>query len=344
MKKARWTAVAGASLLASIVSIRTMARPGADGAAPAAPEASPVVLSAPGRVEGVREARALTPGIDGVVREVMVHEGDRVHGGQIVARIDCADLEAEEHTAAAAVDVAVAARARLLRGGRDDVQAEAQAQVRAAEARLANATLSLDRAARLYNDERIVARSVVDDAELAERVARAELEAARQHAQTARAEPLPEERAAADSAASAAGWARITASARLRKCAVSSPIDGVVLRRHLEPGERIGAASPQPIVTISDLSSLRVRVEVDERDVAAVRLGDPVRITAEALGQASVGGVVARVSPEMGRKRVRTGDPAEKADRDVLEVLVDVTDRHPALVYGLRVTALFLRR
>ena len=33
---------------------------------------------------------------------------------------------------------------------------------------------------------------------------------------------------------------------------------------------------------------------------------------------------------------------AEKADRDVLEVIVDVLDRDPSLVYGLRVTALFL--
>ena len=344
MNKARWTAVAGACLLGTIASIRSIARPGAAAPPPSAAGESPIVLSAPGRIEGIREARALAPGVDGVVREVLVQEGDRVRARQVVARIDCADLEAEEHNAAATVDVAVAARARLLRGGRDDVRAEAEARMRAAEARLANAALALERATQLFNDERIVARSVVDDAEVAERIASEELEAARQHARTARAEPLPEERVAADSAAAAATWARVTASARLEKCAVRSPIDGVVLRRHLEPGERIGAASPQPIVTVSDLSSLRVRVEVDERDVASVRLGDPVRITADALGQTSVRGVVSRVSPEMGRKRIRTGDPAEKADRDVLDVLVDVDGGDPGLVYGLRVTALFLRR
>ncbi len=45
----------------------------------------------------------------------------------------------------------------------------------------------------------------------------------------------------------------------------------------------------------------------------------------------------------MGRKRVRSGDPAEKSDRNVLEVLIDVEGKDRALVVGLRVTVQFLR-
>jgi hypothetical protein len=48
----------------------------------------------------------------------------------------------------------------------------------------------------------------------------------------------------------------------------------------------------------------------------------------------------------MGRKKVRTGDPAEKADRDILEVLIDLDkidlDTKDKAVVGLRVTAKFL--
>jgi len=40
---------------------------------------------------------------------------------------------------------------------------------------------------------------------------------------------------------------------------------------------------------------------------------------------------------------VRTGDPAEKADRDILEVLIDLDEKDKALVVGLRVTARFLK-
>jgi hypothetical protein len=51
---------------------------------------------------------------------------------------------------------------------------------------------------------------------------------------------------------------------------------------------------------------------------------------------------VSRISSQMGRKKIRTGDPAEKSDRDVLEVLIDVEGKDKALVVGLRVTAQFL--
>jgi len=43
----------------------------------------------------------------------------------------------------------------------------------------------------------------------------------------------------------------------------------------------------------------------------------------------------------MGRKKVKTGDPAEKSDRDVLEVIADLEDHDPLLVVGLRVVVRF---
>jgi hypothetical protein len=51
---------------------------------------------------------------------------------------------------------------------------------------------------------------------------------------------------------------------------------------------------------------------------------------------------VASFGELMGRKRVRTGDPAEKSDRDVLEVLIDMDERDERLVIGLRATVRFL--
>ena len=46
----------------------------------------------------------------------------------------------------------------------------------------------------------------------------------------------------------------------------------------------------------------------------------------------------------MGRKKIYTGDPAEKSDRDVLEILVDLNQVDPRLVVGLRTTVQFLAR
>lgn len=54
-------------------------------------------------------------------------------------------------------------------------------------------------------------------------------------------------------------------------------------------------------------------------------------------------GRVSSTGSQMGRKKVRTGDPAEKADRDVLEVLIDLDEKDKACVVGLRITAQFIK-
>ena len=53
-------------------------------------------------------------------------------------------------------------------------------------------------------------------------------------------------------------------------------------------------------------------------------------------------GVVGRISDTMGRKKILTGDPSEKADRDVLETMIDLNGS-VKLPVGMRVTVQFLR-
>src|SRR6185295_17354251 len=127
------TGVAGA-----LAATRPTKPPPAGEAPAAAPRA---VLSAPGRIEGAGAAIELIPAVDGTIRAVFVSEGSPVRAGQVVARLDCADLEAEQRAAASRTMEARAALARLLRGGREDAQAEAMALVAAAEARANKAAL-----------------------------------------------------------------------------------------------------------------------------------------------------------------------------------------------------------
>src|SRR6185295_18546595 len=161
----------------------------------------------------------------------------------------------------------------------------------------------------------------------------------RQRAAVARAEPLDQDRAVAEAAVRSASWSERAAAERVAKCSVVSPIDGVVLRRYLDPGARVAAWSLRPIVTVADLSSYRVRIEVDERDVGLVRVGQRAEITADGFAGVTLFGVVSQVGSDMGRKHVRSVDPAEKADRDVLEAIVTLPSPGIRLVVGLRVTA-----
>ena len=69
------------------------------------------------------------------------------------------------------------------------------------------------------------------------------------------------------------------------KTFVRSPIDGIVLRKHHQLGESVTNASisPDRIVTIGNERVLRVRVDVDENDVARFHLGDRGYVTADAV-------------------------------------------------------------
>ena len=98
------------------------------------------------------------------------------------------------------------------------------------------------------------------------------------------------------------------------KYRILAPIDGVVIERLAEPGETVNAASP--LMTIVDLSRLRVEAEVDEFDIEAVTLGCPATITAE--------GYPARRLPGRGRgnrRRRRSTPPPPRRPRPA--------ERHP---------------
>jgi hypothetical protein len=93
---------------------------------------------------------------------------------------------------------------------------------------------------------------------------------------------------------------------------------------------------------MADISVRRIRAEVDERDVSKVRVGQKVLITSDALQNQQLQGVVGQISDTMGRKKILSGDPSEKADRDVLEAMIDLNGEIK-LPVGMRVTVEFLR-
>lgn len=76
---------------------------------------------------------------------------------------------------------------------------------------------------------------------------------------------------------------------------VVSPIDGVVVTRHLELGEPV--ALGQPAFVVADLSALEVDLRVPERHLARLAAGMAVEITAEGIGETAARGKVARISP-----------------------------------------------
>ena len=300
-----------------------------------------VALASTGRVEGASDTIEVGAGLDGVVAELRVREGDRVHAGDVLAVIDRRELVGELRSARAAADAARQARARLLRGSRVEDRERAEAEVSAAAAIVAEAQSQQRRSLYLFA-EGVISAAQRDEARRNLDVSEAQLAAARKRAELVNAPPLPEESARADAEVRAADERVRALEQTLEKAFVRAPIAGTVLRTLLEPGESFSTLVPRPILTMADTSRLRVRAEVDERDVHRVSVGQRVLVRGEAWHDAGVPGVVTRLGAQMGRKTAKTNDPAEKSDRDVLEVVVDLDRQDPRLVFGLRVTARFL--
>ena len=84
------------------------------------------------------------------------------------------------------------------------------------------------------------------------------------------------------------------------------------------------ANNPDPVFTLGDCHVLRVRVDVDESDVAQLRVGARAYVTARTFGDRKFWGRVVQIGEQLGKKNVETDEPTEHVDKKILETLVQL--------------------
>jgi len=116
------------------------------------------------------------------------------------------------------------------------------------------------------------------------------------------------------------------AAASLEHTNVRAPFGGTVLRKDAEVGEMVapssagGGLTRTAIVTMADLSTLEVEVDVNEAYIAQVRGGQPCRITLDAYPDTSFAGQVRQVVPTADRQKA------------TVQVKVSILDRDPRIL------------
>lgn len=281
----------------------------------------PVVFSAPGVTEPRSRSVQIVSELSGTLKSILVQAGERVHRGQLVAELDHSLQKAQVDLAAASLLRAEADCARVKNGERPEDIAVLQANVDEAKARRAFAEFEATRV------ERMVAKEAVSERELAQArssrdQARAQEQAAAKRLELAKAGAREEDVRRADAAVAEAKAQLASAKAVLEKTFIRSPIDGMVIYRHREPGEAVFTDTPTPIVSIGDRRVLHVRVDVDETDIERVWPGQRVFAQASAFGDRRFEGRVVHIEPTLGRKNFRTARPTEKVDTRIQEVVV----------------------
>lgn len=261
-------------------------------AAEAAAPVSPYVAIANGKADvegGLIQVAARSAGI---VREVLVQEGDTVREGQILAR-----LEDDEPRLSAA-------RARA------EVE-QARAQIALTQVEISTASREFDRLDSL-SASNFVAGQRLDQARDGVRQAEAKLRAQRAAVATAEAR-LAE-----------AGY-------NLELTMIRAPADGVIVRRYANPGAGASTLNVSNMFDLEPAGQRIVRAEIAEGALPHVSLGQTVEIASEADPTKTFKGQVLRRAAVFGARKLVSDDPTERADERVVEVVVSA-DGAPFLV------------
>jgi HlyD family secretion protein len=121
---------------------------------------------------------------------------------------------------------------------------------------------------------------------------------------------------------------------------IRAPYDGTVLTVWAKIGEMAVPSPDAPLVLFGDLSSLRVRAEVEERDTVKIKQGQSAVIKVDAYGDQEFTGKVTSIAQSLGPPRIASRGPRRPNDVEVLEVLVSL-DGTPPLLTGMRVDVFF---
>ena len=277
-------------------------------------------VGAPGNIEPKRIVK-ISAQVSARIKELPFEEGDQVHQGDVVVRLDDEELQAalESSEANLKVQEALLAQARVgLDSAKSSLQSE-KARLTGAEAALDEASAQVGRVRELY-DSKDRALADLQRAEASFQQAQANVEVVRASVDIA---GQGVRRAEAGVLGGLAGIEVSRAQIRrarkdLANATIVSPIDGSITRLDKEVGELVVLGTlnnpASVIMEIADLSEVLLKARVDEANVTDVRAGQGVDIYINAYADEVFKGTVRRV----GQQRLTHSDGSYYFETEVV--------------------------
>jgi HlyD family secretion protein len=242
-------------------------------------------VSASGAVNPVTQISVGTQ-VSGQIRDLLVDFNSEVRAGQLIAQIDPETFEYRVRQAQADVD---AARASVL---------TAQASLLASRAALSRSQVDATEAQRdLERKQSLVERQFIAQIE-ADR-ARALVNTTAELVKSAQAQVGVSEAQVQSARAIVAQREAQLSQARvdLSRTRITSPVDGIVIKRAVERGQTVAASlqAPELFVIARNLTDMQVDASIDESDVGRVRTGMRASFTVDAFPGQTFEGAVTQV-------------------------------------------------
>src|SRR5262245_25079298 len=280
------------------------------------------IAAAPGRVEPKSGEIRLGASLLGRVDEVLVKVDDKVEDGELLIRLDDAEARAKLASAETQAEAAREENEKNFVSGREDVR-KAEDAIYSAERAVTGARIELDYA---IGSKRTNGGSEAAVADARRRLKEANERLERERIAFVKAQsksnlPAPSR---AESAVSAARADVRMAEALLDKTRIRAPSNGTVLVLNAKQGEIVAPSPEQPLVAMGDMSVVRVKAEVDEGDVAKVKLGQAAFVRSISHPGRDFEGKVHRIAPSLAQPKIGPRGPRRANDVEVMEVTIDL--------------------
>jgi multidrug resistance efflux pump len=288
------------------------------GAAPPASK-SDVVLEAKGYIVPAHQI-LVSPKVNGMIVKLNVEEGRRVTKGDVLAVLESTDYSADCERAKANARLMRERLRELENGNRPEEIKEAEADLQEAEALVPQLEAEYKRTAEL----RRRSSATQQEFELAESKYLAQFRRVEKLRYAHKLMQLGPRRERIDVARAELSQAEadvVKAEWRLGNCTIRAPITGTILKKNAEEGNIVNPIAfngSYSLCEMADLSDLEVDLNIQERDISVVQVGQKCRVRAEAYNDRIYEGQVDRLMPIADRAkgaipvRVKIRIPAEE--------------------------------
>ena len=314
--------------------------------APATPQTVPVVepphapfaasVAGAGLVEPLSENISVAAIVSGTVAEVAAHEGDVLQAGDVLFRLDDRQLRAELAVQQSRLAAARAELARWQQMPRPEDLPPSEARIRRMQSDVTLRADQLHRAKELF-PQRVITEQELVEREQAYNAAVADLNEAQADDARLRAGAWAADLAVAQAQVEQAQQMVEQARVELERLVIRAPIGGTVLKVDVRPGEYVGTPPGKSLVVLGDLSTLHVRVDIDENDLPRFRPGMPGKGFVRGDAETPLPLRFVRVEPYTEPKQSLTGAGNERIDTRVLQVIYEIADPNAAVYVGQQI-------
>ncbi|NJK56220.1 MAG: efflux RND transporter periplasmic adaptor subunit [Pleurocapsa sp. SU_5_0] len=262
-----------------------------------------VSFEASGSIEPITSVN-ISPKNAGRLTALYVEQGDKVKAGQLLARMDSANLTAELAQAQAELAQAQAEYTKALNGNRQEAIARAKSQVLSAQAQADLSAKRLEKN-RWLAQQGAIAQLTLDEYLSEDKTTRASLAEAQEQLQELENGSRPEDIAQSKAKVAAAKAQVDLAQTELEDTAIYAPFDGIISQKYATVGAIVtpnvsasttSSATSSSILSIA--SGLEVNANVSEATIAQIKPNQTVEIVAEAYPYRTFKGRVKQIAPE----------------------------------------------